>query len=700
MIKSVFCGVSIAAVMSAVTPVVHAQINDSPAPALQDVVIVTAKRSTADERHVHPDNLPLEGADVTRLVARTPGGARIANGELSGQVQYRGLFGERLNLRVNGQRFASGGPNLMDPVFHYAPAPLVREIRIDRGVSPVSEGPGLAGGADAIFKKIDFTDTSRATLGYDVSFGLRSVDESVLSGGVVGMSTDSWRFNLLGSYEDGEDYDYPEGTVAGTRYKRAVFGGAAGLKIGAHTLSFDARRQNTDQSGNPPFPMDIRYFDTDFLNVGYQGDFENFDLEASLGYADVSHAMNNFDLRPAPAMAGLRETYADAETTSGDIAIVFTPFGGTMKLGVDADQSSHNVLITNPANANFFVAAIPDAEFDRVGLFGEWTGPVSGLNTELGLRIDQRDGQVSDASVGSALPMMPRMLAMGYNGSDRSYDETTWDGVARVWTDEQNGFVWRGTLAHKQNAPNYLQLFGWMPLPASGGLADGNIYIGDLALTAEEAWIAEAGVDYSSANFYARPTIFIRQIDDYIQGVPFDDTVGVIDSPVEMIAGMNGDPTPLRFANVDARLYGFDMDFGYDLQGPWRLDGVFSYVRGERRDIDDNLYRVAPPNLTLAATYEQTDWSVSFEARGVATQETVSVTNSEQETPGYAVFNLYGDWMISEGVHVHLGVENLFDHTYRDHLSGYNRNSGSDVAVGTRVPGAGRSAFIRIGFVG
>lgn len=699
MIKSVFSGVSLAALIG-VSPLAIAQVSDDANPALQDVVIVTAKRSTPNEAHIHPDNLPLEGPDVTRLLSRTPGGARIANGELSGQVQYRGLFGERINLRVDGQRFASAGPGLMDPPMHYAPMPLIGMVRIDRGVSPVSEGPGLAGGLDAVFKRIDYADSETPVLGYDVTAGLRSVDESVMMGGVAGFSTETWRFNLLGSYEDGSDYDYPDGTVGGSRYNRAVMGFSSGFKFGAHEFTIDARRQNTGESGNPPFPMDIRFFDTDFLNLGYKGSFETFDIEANLDYIDAAHGMNNFDLRPTLPTARLRETYAYAETKAADIAAVFQHFGGEMKIGLDGEQINHDVIITNPANADFFVTPMPNVEEERIGAFAEWTGVTHGVNAQFGLRVDNHSSDAGETRLGSAVPMGPRGLAAAFDAMDRSVDETTFDGVARIWTDEKNGLSWRGTLARKTHLPNYVQRYGWLPLTASGGLADGNIYVGDVELDPEVMYILEGGFDYASSNMYARPTIFYRRVDDYIQGVPFDDTVGVIDTPVEMVASMSGDPTPLRFANVDAELYGMDVDFGYDLPGAWRLDGVFSYVRGERRGIDDNLYRVAPPNLTLATTYEQQDWSVSLELRGVTEQSDVSSTNSEQETPGYVLVNLYADWMINEGVHLHFGIENLLDQTYREHLSGYNRNGLSDVALGERVPGAGRGAFIRIGFVG
>ena len=120
-------GASLAALLAAAGPA----FAEDDAPALQDVVVVTGhSNSTETETQMTPDYLPLEGPDITHLLARTPGGARIGNGALSGQVQYRGLFGERLNVRVDGQRFASGGPGLMDPVFHYAPAPLLSLIHI------------------------------------------------------------------------------------------------------------------------------------------------------------------------------------------------------------------------------------------------------------------------------------------------------------------------------------------------------------------------------------------------------------------------------------------------------------------------------------------------------------------------------------------------------------------------------------------
>lgn len=691
-----FSGAGLMALAAASTlPAENQEVPSSSA--TRDVIIVSGIRgANTTVMTVKPDAAPLEGADITRLTARLPGAARIGNGELSGQMSYRGLFGERLNLRVDGQRFASGGPNLMDPVFHYAPGSLIAAVVVDRGVSPVSEGPGLAGGADAIFKKVDYAQGSSPEFHYDLTLSARSINDSYSTGGVAGGATKNWRVNLLGAYEKGEDTNFPGGTIAGTEFERGVYGLSAGRKFGGGEVTLDLRHQDTGPSGNPPFPMDIRYFETDFARLGLTGDLGSLTLSAALHYTDVAHAMNNFDLRPAPPAMLMRETYAAAETVGGEVSVGGKAFAGDFEIGFDAEQAYHDVTITNPMNADFFVTPFPGITMVRAGGFAEWTGPLGPLEGELGLRIDRHRFEAGEAVTGPALPAGPQMIAGMFNARDRQGEETTFDGVIRLWTPEVNGFSWRTTLAHKTHLPGYIQRYGWLPINASGGLADGNIYVGDLDLAPEIAWIAEAGFDYSAQKAYARPTIYYRRIDDYIQGTPFDDTPGVLNTPQEMIANMNGDPTPLIWANVDAELYGADLDWGYDFEGPLRLDGVVSYVRGKRRDIDDNLYRVSPPSALAALTWEEARWSASLEARGVASQKEASFTNSEEETPGYMLLNLYADWDVAEGIGLSAGVENLLDKQYRDHLAGYNRNGFGDVHPGDRVPGAGRGVFLRL----
>lgn len=674
---------------------------DEAAPAtLVDVVVITARRAPAAVLQTErPESRPYEGPDVSGLLTRVPGAARVGNGALSGQVQYRGLFGSRLNMRIDGHPVTSGGPNLMDPPLHYAPSPLVAALEVDRGVSPVREGPGLGGGVNVRFKQVGFETGTEVLPAWDLTLQGRSADGGRSLGGVAGLANERWRFNILGAWESGDDFRFPGGDAPATRYERAVWGLSGGLRLADQELGLDLRRQATGATGNPAFAMDIRYFDTDTARLAWRGDWDGVRLEAALGATRVDHAMNNYDLRPAPAPMQRRESFAQADTDTAELGATFDLAGGALRLGADLEQGRRKVRITNPTAPAFHIDSLPDIETERLGAFAEWTGPLGPLQAELGVRLDSHEARAGRAVTGPGVPAGPTGLAAAFNAADRERGEDTWDAVARLWTEPADGLSWRFVLSRKSRAPGYVERFSWLPTEASGGLADGNIYVGDLTLRPETAWSVEAGVDYVGERLTVRPTVFLREIDDYIQGVPFDATPGVIDSPQEMVSAMNGDPTPLRFANVGARLWGADLNAALQLDARWRAEATASWVRGDRTDIDDALYRIAPPNLTLALTREAEAWSVTLETRMATAQTRVSRSNDEQPTGAWAMASLYGDWQVRPDVRLSAGIENLFDTRYAEHLSGVSRVAGGDLPPGERIPGAGRGLFLRLNWV-
>lgn len=670
-----------------------AQESDS---ALTDTIVVTAQRvnpatsTTVDQ----PEEIALP-ADAASIAARAPGGALVGNGALSGQLSYRGLAGERVLGRVNGQRFASGGPNAMDPPMHYAPAVLVQQIELARGVAPVSQGPSLAGAVNAVLVETQFTDSGEFTAQGHVAAQYRSVDESYALGGSVGLANDRWRFGVIASREEGDDYDIPGGTAVGTSYERNLYGVHAGMQAGPGEFFVEYRRSETDPSGNPPFAMDILYFNTDFLQAGFRGDVaDDVALNVRLGHVAVRHLMDNQSLRLPPA-PNPRATYADADTLTAESSLRFGSVRRNVMLGVDLEKTDKQVRITNPLNADFFLDAQPGLNSSRVGGFAEWRGGAGAVEFQIGARVDHVEQSAGIPQLGSAVPMGPRMLANGFTASDRSLSDTTWDAVAQIWA-PLGDLTPRLTLARKVRVPSTLERFAWLPTEASYGLADGNIYVGNRALKPETAWIAELGVDYTSDVLTLRPTAFYRRVDDYIQGTPFDGTVGVVDSPVEMVAAMNGDATPLMFRNVDAHLYGADMDFELRPVAQIEISGTASFVRGKRRDVDDSLYRVSPATLRLAAAWRGQRVTFGAEMNAAAKQTKVSTTNGELPSSSYAVFGLFGGYALMPGMRVEAGVENLFDTYYQPHLAGVNRVGASDVPPGEKLPGAARGAWLRL----
>jgi iron complex outermembrane receptor protein len=159
---------------------------------------------------------------------------------------------------------------------------------------------------------------------------------------------------------------------------------------------------------------------------------------------------------------------------------------------------------------------------------------------------------------------------------------------------------------------------------------------------------------------------------------------------------------PLQFTNVDAELYGADAGFGVNITDHIAVDGTISYVRGKRRDINDNLYRIAPLNSTVDLSYfADAGWSLTAEGVFYGRQNKVSRANAEQKTAGYSLLNLHGRYSINRNIELTAGINNVLDRFYQDHLAGYNRittnaaGQASAVATGARLPGEGRNFFVQ-----
>jgi len=292
------------------------------------------------------------------------------------------------------------------------------------------------------------------------------------------------------------------------------------------------------------------------------------------------------------------------------------------------------------------------------------------------------------------------LLRERFNAADRSLDDDLVDWVVSVERELAPTLTAQLGIARKSRAPIYQERFLWIPLEVNAGLGDGNNYLGNLDLEPEVAHQLEVGLEWARPGAYLTPRLHYRRIDDYIQGVASSDPVVNAVS-----ANANGDPTALEFANVDAEIYGLDLGFGVRLTDRLRLDGNAAWLRGQRRDVDDDLYRMAPPNLRVGLSWRRGPLGLTVEQVLVAEQDRLSAAltddpanprNRFESVDGYALTNLYGSYDVGQGLRIDVGVENLFDKHYVDPLSGFNRNGASDVPVGQRLPGRGINAFARL----
>lgn len=656
----------------------------------------------------------LAAPDAGELLRRLPGANINKNGELTGIAQYRGMFGNRVNVAINGMPISSGGPNAMDSPLHYAPLAMLEAITLHRGITPVSLGLETIGGSlEASTFKGDFKGPN-FEFNSKIYLGGQTLNNGDVANAFFTLANEQhlFRANLL--QESGDDSDFSGGTITPSSYERERFDIGYGFKTGKHVFNFDYAVNNTGDAGTPALPMDILAIDSKLARAEYRWLGETRNILVQLSNNDISHDMTNFHLRRPPQGNAMvmgpmlyRSTNAESDNQSFLVKVQQDATNGIWRYGVDGHFSSHEADISNSNMTPFFVENFDGVEKELVGLFlekeieiGQQSLLEAGIRANYySLNSDTVSANLNPMSLTAGMPFMMNnmaaMLANTFNAADRSNSDTNFDLFAKYSFHQNANTTLYAGLARKSRSPSYQEMFLWMPLEATGGLADGKTYIGNINLQSEVAHEIELGIDWNNQHLNVSPRLFYKNIDDYIQGTPSQNTQVNNLSMMMVNMGM-GSPNPLQFNNVSAEIYGFDMEAGYSLAANWYLRSVLSVTQGKRKDINDNLYRMAPANLSLALDYLAQNWKLTLESITYARQSKVSNTNLETQTAGYALLNASALVQLPGNIDLGIGVNNLFDRYYQDHLAGYNRAFNPDIAARERLPGLGRNIYARL----
>ncbi len=628
--------------------------------------------------------------DTAVLLKRVPGASVNSNGPLSGIAQYRGLFGDRVNVITDGANYKPACANAMDAPLSHVPASMVETLKVYRGIAPVSSGIETLGGTVVSeSRKSEFAIGSEVESHGKFSAGFNDVSDGRYSSLMGSIANDSHRLHIGFSHEQGNDIDFDGGSNIPSQHDRDAATIGYGFQLSDHEFEVEYNHNDTGHTGTAALPMDIVYSRGGVITTGYKGRFQDFNIDASFFYQDTRHAMDNFTLRDVVG-GKVRRSDNDSDGGGYKIAVDFASMGGDLKLGVDGDQANHSAVITDPTGT-LVIDNFRGTEKDRYGFFGEWKGHITeDSELELGGRYNLIKMDSGDAAINRVGG--PAMLRDRFNDRDRSQTDHNIDIVAIIRKSLSSALDVELGFARKTRSPSYQERYLWLPLAATGGLADGNNYVGDVDLDPEVSYQVELGAKWHQGATYFAPRIFYRHIDDYIQGAPSTDPT------VIMVSTGGGDSTPLQFSNTDAKLYGFDADWGITLGENWELAGIVSYVRGKRRDISDDLFRIAPLNGRIELSYEQAAWRLTSEVVAYAAQNKVSTTNSETKSSGYSLLNLRANYQPNGGLTIGFGVENLFNKKYSEHVGGFNRAANNDIPVGDHLVGPGRNLYATVGY--
>lgn len=630
----------------------------------------------------------LRNADAAALIRKLPGAAVVRNGPQTGIVQLRGLSGDRVAVRVDGMTITPACPNHMDPPLHYAAAGAGDLIDLYAGISPVSVGGDHIGGSLS-FARPDpvFADGVVSLFRGKLGASFTGSQDAALATADLTFAQGDAAFQYRGSGATADDLRYAGGTVADSGYDTTHHEIIGAWRTKGGFIALDAGFSATRDAGTPALPMDMIEDDAWKFGLTQEEKFDWGTLENRLYVHDIDHLMDNYSLRPAPIPpAGMAMEAPSSSRDYGWRSDVLLPRGETkLRAGIDLhgnEFDAEQVAIATGMKRDTF----NDNERSRFGTYIDWEQDwTEKWTTRIGLRGDVVSSDADSVS-NQILPPPPAQAMIladqnAFNSADRSFTDELPGAAAAVSFDPDETTTIELAVALNSRAPSLVERYLWTPLNASAGLADGRTYLGNLDLDPETSFQIGLGLEKRGKGWNAELTPFYQSVNDYIQGMP----LARLDAA--------GNPV-LQYQNIDrAELYGFELAGGYDINPDFSIDSSISYVRGRNKDTGDDLYRIAPLRGIVDLAYRHETWESHLEWVWSDAQNRVSDLQGETTSPGYGLLNFRLAKVFFNSLRVEAGVENLLDKRYAEHLGGVNRVSGGDLAVGERIPSAGRFAY-------
>jgi iron complex outermembrane receptor protein len=628
--------------------------------------------------------------DTAAVLKDIPGANVNTNGPITGIAQYRGMYGDRVAVSIDHLGVVSGGPNAMDTPLSYVSPMIAGTLAVARGIASVSLAPESVGGHVATeLARGDFNSAQTGLSGFVGSRFTGNGNVST-SAGRLTLASVQHKVSFIAELDDGGDIETPAGEIRPSRLHRERSDLSYAFAGDRVSFLVYGGRLDTKDTGTPALPMDIRYIETNLAGADVGIDVTDiWDIEVRAGWNDVEHLMDNFSLRQAPAAPMYRQNLTSGSGLQYRVAAKRATADAEFTVGIDGITADHDATITNPNNAMFSISNFVDVRRDVSSLFAEWRRDNEVTQLELGLRAKRVTANAGDVGATGLMGEMGAnvaLLADAFNSGARQQAFEDVDAVAKFIYRASTNMEWQFELGSKTRAPSYQELYLWLPLQATGGLADGRNYLGDLSLRSERSNEVTVGFGLSASRLTLSPQVFFRDVSNYIQGIPSTNMTA------NMVSQMMSGTPALQFSNVDAEIWGVDLAWKVDLAEHWFVDGNVGYTRGRRTDVADNLYRLSPLNASIGVTRRTDTLALTTELVTYAAQDKVSAYNNEQPSAGYGIWNVVLAWSPLESLRVEARIDNLLDKAYQDHLAGTNRANGSGIPVGVRLYGPERTA--------
>jgi iron complex outermembrane receptor protein len=657
------CLLFAAAPLQAADPVILVEDTTLPAPATQTWL---------------PEDIELAPvSDGGELLRDIPGlsGARMGGRGIDPII--RGQSQNRLNILLDGAYVHGGCPNRMDPPTAYSSMNSYDSITVIKGSQTVVYGGGGSGGT-VLFERITPRFNAGETYRAEATAGYKSNSETKQYGADVAAGNQDWFVRGIVDYTDANNYEDGDGNTVRSAYTNKDGIAILGFTPDADTrleLSYEANRE--DDVLYAGSMMDAPYSDNDTTRLKFTtgnpvGPFAG--VKAELYYSEIDHKMDNYSLRPPPANPMMKmETPSSSDTgggrLSGDIhagnGMVWTVGADYQKNNRDADRFSGATL------ANLQSIIWPDAQLEQSGVFAEMARPLSDANKlKAGLRFDYVDASAGradeDATVAPpmngtpALIRSPEDLYSSYYGTrDTDNTEHNLGGFVTLEHMLDPGSAVYATLSRTVRTADATERF----IASDNSMAN-MIWVGNPDLDPEQHHQLELGYTRDAGAWDTAASVYYNDVSDYILRDRAHNQDGILQGNNATI-----------YRNVDAELYGFEMEAGIRWASYWSSRATLAYVHARNSDDSRPIAQMPPLNGTVSLEYTRGDWNLGGLVRAEARQDRVEddpFTDSGQDagkTPGWGTLDLFGRYEGAEHVSLAAGINNVFDRNYAYHVN-------------------------------
>ena len=651
----------------------------------------TIGKSVIKVQKINLDNLnPILRSYVSKSLSKLPGVNIISNGPGISKPSIRGLSGNRVVLFSNGIRLE----NMQWGDEHglgVSPS-SISSIEVIKGPTYVLYGSDAMGGVLYIEPEKYSDDFSTDYLGiYNSNYN--GITNSIGARG----SSGEFNYLLRGTLTDNQNYSTPDGEIENTWFKENDV--QAGLQYESEKFKSDLRFSlNYSEIGIPHMDEEHGGHD-DHEEEGHddddheeEGHDDHEDEEES--YQELTHTTfawkNTFDfgnnhildvilgrqVNDRKEFGGHGEEEGHEEEghddddheeeghddddheeeghEEGEAELDMNQVTNTLDLRLVMPQSE-NLNIVMGANflsqniENFgHEELIPDSDMNDFGIYG--LGQVSIKNGQalIGVRYDSRS---INSDMGSA-------------------DFSNFNGSIGIRKDYENSTL-RLNLGSGYRAPNLVELF------ADGVHHATNRYeIGSTNLNEEKSFQTDLSLDFNYDDSSFSVDLFYNDISDYIYLTPSS----------MMIDGYR----VYNYVQQNSYLWGGEINYSKQTGIKWLVSNTsLEYTFAESKD--GEALPFIPP-LTFNQTFNlnfSSDYSLEIDFIAKSKQSRVSMF--EEETDGYSLLNLSGNWMTSllgNDLNVFWSIDNVFDKEYYDHLSRLKRigipEMGRNISVGLK----------------